>query len=251
MYKINEISKISGVTVRTLHHYDKIGLLVPSERNDSNYRLYNENDVSRLYQILIYKELELSLKDIKDILDKHNVNKEEILKSQKKMIIEKRDRLNQIIISIDETIENKGVCIMSKDKFKVFSYEDVKKHEEEYKKEVDEKYNESNAYNQSKSKTSKYSKNDWETITEEANNIYIKLSKLMDKEIDDEDVQKLVHEWREHISKYYYDCTIEMFRGLALMYVGDERFTKNIDKFGEGLAQFLSDAMNEYCDIYK
>ena len=248
MYKINEISKLTGVSVRMLHHYDKIGLLTPSKRTDSNYRVYNDNDISRLYQILLFKELEFPLQEIKQILDDKNFDKEEALKVQRNLILEKKKRLERILESIDDTIENLGGNSMNKNSFKAFDYEEVKKHQEKYKEETEKRYGKSDAYKESHEKTSKYTKNDWENITEEANEIYEELAKLMDKDPSDEKVQELIERKRNHITTYYYNCTIEIFRGLALMYVADERFTKNIDKYGEGLAQFLSDAMNIYCD---
>ena len=137
---------------------------------------------------------------------------------------------------------------MSKDNFKAFGYEEVKKHQEKYKEETEKRYGNSDAYKESQEKTSKYSKNDWENIMEEASGIYEELAKLREKDPSDNQVQDLVEQWRNHISTNFYNCTIEIFRGLALMYVADERFTKNIDKYGEGLAQFMSDAMNIYCD---
>lgn len=250
MYMINEISKLTGVSIRMLHHYDKIGLLVPSKRTDANYRIYSDEDVAKLYQILLFKELEFSLQEIKTILQDENFDKEKALKEQRNLIIKKKNRLEKIIESIDDTINNFGGNVMNKENFKAFDYEDIKKHEEKYKEETERKYGKTDAYKESKEKTSKYSKNDWENIMGEAESIYVELSKLMDKEPSDEQVQLLVEKWRNHITENFYNCTIEIFRGLALMYVADERFTKNIDKYGEGLAQFLSDAMNIYCDNY-
>lgn len=250
MYMINEISKLTGVSIRMLHHYDKIGLLVPSKRTDTNYRMYSDEDVAKLYQILLFKELEFSLQEIKTILQDENFDKEKALKEQRNLIIKKKNRLEKIIESIDDTINNFGGNVMNKENFKAFDYEDIKKHEEKYKEETERKYGKTDAYKESKEKTSKYSKNDWENIMGEAESIYVELSKLMDKEPSDEQVQLLVEKWRNHITENFYNCTIEIFRGLALMYVADERFTKNIDKYGEGLAQFLSDAMNIYCDNY-
>lgn len=248
MYMINEISKLTGVSVRMLHHYDKIGILVPSKRTDSNYRMYSEEDVARLYQILLFKELEFPLKEIKQILDDEYFDKEKALKVQRKLILEKKNRLEKIIESIDDTIINIGGKTMSKKDFKAFSYEEIKKHQDKYKEETEQKYGKSDAYKESKEKTSKYSKNDWENIMEEAGAIYENIAALMDKDPGDDRVQELVGKWRNHITTNFYNCTVEIFRGLALMYVADERFTKNIDKHGEGLAQFLSDAMNIYCD---
>lgn len=97
MYKINEVSKLTGVSIRMLHHYDKIGLLPPSKRTDSNYRLYNNDDISRLYQILLFKELEFPLQDIKQVLDDKEFNKEEVLKAQRNLIFEKKQRLERIL----------------------------------------------------------------------------------------------------------------------------------------------------------
>ena len=248
MYMINEISKLTGVSVRMLHHYDKIGLLVPSQRTNSNYRMYSEEDVARLYQILLFKELEFPLKEIKSILDDEEFDKEEALNIQRKLILEKKNRLEKIIESIDDTITNLGGENMSKKDFKAFSYDEIKKHQEKYKKETKEKYGKSDAYKESQEKTSKYSKNDWENIMGAADDIYEELANLMDKDPSDDKVQELVVKWRNHITTNFYNCTIDIFRGLALMYVADERFIKNIDKYGEGLAQFLSDAMNIYCD---
>ena len=248
MYMINEISKLTGVTIRMLHHYDKIGLLVPSKRNNSNYRVYSEEDVARLYQILLFKELEFTLKDIKRILDDEGFDREEALKVHKKLILEKKNRLEKIIESIDDTIRNIGGKTMSKKDFKAFSYDEIRNHQEKYKEETEQKYGKSDAYKESKEKTSKYSKNDWENIMEDAGVIYEELAKLMDRNPANDEVQVLVQKWRDYISNNFYNCTIEIFRGLALMYVADERFTNNIDKYGEGLAQFLSDAMNIYCN---
>ena len=248
MYKINEVSKLTGVSIRMLHHYDKIGLLSPSKRTDSNYRIYNDEDITRLYQILLFKELEFPLQEIKQILDDNEFNREEALKVQRNLIFEKKKRLERILESIDDTIENLGGETMSKNNFKAFNYEEVKKHQEKYKEETEKRYGNSDSYKESQEKTSKYSKNDWENIMEEASVIYEELSKLMDKDPSDEKVQELIEKWRNHITTNFYNCTVEIFRGLAFMYVGDERFTKNIDKYGEGLAQFMSDAMIIYCD---
>ena len=133
MYKINEVSKLTGVSIRMLHHYDKIRLLEPSKRTDSNYRMYNDDDIARLYQILLFKELEFPLQEIKQILDYKDFNRKEALKAQRNLIFKKKQRLERILESIDDTIENLGGETMSKDNFKAFGYEEVKKHQEKYK----------------------------------------------------------------------------------------------------------------------
>ena len=200
MYKINEVSKLTGVSIRMLHHYDKIGLLLPSKRTNSNYRMYNDDDIARLYQILLFKELEFPLQEIKQILDDEEFDKEEALKVQRNLIFEKKKRLERILESIDDTIENLGGKTMSKNNFKAFDYDEVKKHQEKYKEETKKRYGNSDAYKESQEKTSKYSKNDWENIMEEAGLIYEELAKLMDKDPSDEKVQELVQKWRNHIT---------------------------------------------------
>ena len=164
MYKINEVSKLTGVSIRMLHHYDKIRLLEPSKRTDSNYRMYNDDDIARLYQILLFKELEFPLQEIKQILDDKDFNRKEALKAQRNLIFKKKQRLERILESIDDTIENLGGETMSKDNFKAFGYEEVKKHQEKYKEETEKRYGNSDAYKESQEKTSKYSKNDWENM---------------------------------------------------------------------------------------
>lgn len=135
-----------------------------------------------------------------------------------------------------------------KEMFEGFSMKDVEACKEKYSKEAAEKYGSTKAYDECTKKTEKYKKDDWNKINEDANEIYRNIAKLMDRKADDKEVQLLVEKWRTHISKNFYDCTPEIFRGLADMYVQDERFTENIDKFGEGLAKFLSEAMIVYCN---
>lgn len=252
MYRVSEVFKLTGVSVRMLHHYDKIGLLVPSEKTESGYRMYSNDDISRLYQILIFKELDFPLTEIRKILDDVDFDREKALVNQRKMIEGKKKRLENILHSIDETILNlRGDGVVGKKIFKAFSYEEVKKHEEKYADETKNKYGKSDAYKESKEKTGKYTKDDWERVMSETGVIYSKLAQLIDKDVSDNEVQVLVQEWRDCISKNFYNCTVDIFRALALTYVADERFTKNIDKYGDGLAQFLSDAMNFYCDNKK
>ncbi len=248
MYMINEISKLTGVSIRMLHHYDKIGLLKPNKRAESNYRMYNEDDIERLYQVLIFKELDFSLQDIKKILDDEEFDKEKALIVHRKIILEKKLRLERILSSIDDTIENLGGNVMNKDNLKAFNYEEINKYQDEYKKEIEDKYGKTSAYEESKNKTSKYSKEDWKDIMEEADSIYKDLADVMNEEPGSDDVQLQIERWRNHINTNYYNCTIEIFRGLAAMYVADERFKKNIDKYKVGLAEFMSNAMEIYCD---
>lgn len=251
MYKVNEISKLTGVSIRMLHHYDKIGLLVPSEKTEKNYRLYSDEDIKKLYQILIFKELEFPLKEIKSILESSDFDRKEALKLQKDLMIKKKKRMDEIIQSINEVINNlEGDKKMSEKNFNVFNYKKVKEHQKKYEYETKAKYEKTNAYKECNEKTSNYSENDWKKICEEANYIYNELAKLMDRNPEDKEVQDLVEKWRNHITDNYYECTIDIFRGLGIMYVADNRFKKNIDKTKDELAEFLSKAIKIYCDKF-
>ncbi|MCG8482790.1 MAG: MerR family transcriptional regulator [Clostridia bacterium] len=234
---VNEVAKLAGISVRTLHHYDKVGLLRPKRKANSNYRLYDENDLERLWQILFFKELDFPLSKIKEIMNNPKFDKEQALESHKKLLLEKRKRLDNIITSIDETIKKGFEMSM----IKTFSNESY----EQYKEEAIEKYGD--MAKASYDRVSQYSKTQWKAIEEEAKEIYSGLAENMNKGAEDEIVQQLIAQWRNHITKYYYDCTIEIFKGLGQLYVTDERFTKNIDKTKEGLASFMKEAMDYYC----
>ncbi|WBW96807.1 MerR family transcriptional regulator [Oceanirhabdus sp. W0125-5] len=238
MITVNEVSKLAGISIRTLHYYDEIGLLKPQHKTNSKYRLYSGKDIEKLWQILFFKELDFPLCKIKEIINNPEFDKNEALKKHKKLLLEKRKRIDKIITSIDETIM-KGFEI---NMIKTFNNENFEKHKEE----AIEKYG--NTAKQSYKRTSKYSKTQWEEINEEANTIYIGLAQNMDKGASDETIQQLVDQWKNHITKYYYDCTLEIFKGLGQLYVEDERFTKNIDKTKKGLAYFMKEAMDYYCE---
>jgi len=250
LYKVKEVADLVGVSVRTLHYYDKIGLLKPESVNSSGYRFYNKDDLERLQQILFFKELDFSLQEINDILNSPSFDREHALSAHRDMLLEKKMRLEKIIISVEKTIRSiKGEIEMdNKDMFNGFDITDIEKHKEKYADEVKQKYGKTNAYKESQRKTSKYTKNDWDIIIKSQNEIYIKLADLMDKGIENEEVQKVVGEWRQHINNNFYTCSAEIFRGLAQMYIYDERFTNNIDKIKPGLATFLSESMEVYCD---
>ncbi|CBZ02797.1 MerR family transcriptional regulator [Clostridium botulinum] len=252
-YKIKEVADMAGISVRMLHHYDKIGLLKPESVSAAGYRLYSDENLDRLQQILFFKELNFSLQEIKIILGSPNFDKKEALKVHRQLLLEKKLRLEKIIQSVDKTINSmEGEFKMDKKEIlNVFNMTEIEEHQRKYSKEVKEKYGNTSAYKESNKKTSKYTKEDWSNIMKGWDKIYKKLASLMDKNPDDNEVQESVHQFREHISKNFYDCTPEIFRGLGELYVNDERFTDNIDKYKVGLSKFLREAINVYCDNIK
>lgn len=240
---ISEMAKLSGVTVRTLHYYDEIGLLVPSEViSETGYRYYDEEALVRLQQILFYKELDFSLKEIVEIMDAPEYNKEDALLKQRKLLILKRDRLDHLIKLISENLE--GEIKMS---FKEFDTKEIDLAKKQYAREVKERWGHSSAYEQSKKKTASYTKENWEMASTQMDNLMKQFAALRGECPTSEKVQKLVEEWKQYITDTWYDCTNEILAGLGQMYSADERFTKNIDKFGEGTARLMSEAIEIYC----
>lgn len=252
-YKVKDISNIVGVSIRTLHHYDDIGLLNPDFISESGYRLYTDKNLERLQQILFFRELDFSLDEIKNILDDPNFDRKLALKLHKSLLLKKRERLDSIIKTVEETIESiDGDKKMKKENmFRGFDMKEIEEHKKKYEEEVKNRWGETNSFKESEKRTSKYNKDDWQRITIEMDSIYKKLSDNMDKNISDPIIQDMIEAWRNHITNNFYNCDLEIFRGLAIMYVEDSRFTKNIDKYKTGLAKFLSDSMIYYCDNNK
>lgn len=243
MRAVNQVAKLAGISVRTLHYYDDIGLLEPTATTPAGYRQYSDNDLEKLWQIMFYKELDFPLEEIKRILGNPNYNKQDALKKHRQLLTQKKKRLEELIASIDKSIE-KGFDV---NMLKTFDMKDFEAHKKQYAEEAAQKYGD--AYIKSNEKTSKYSKEQWEIIMKEAQSIYEELADNMDKDVDSPIVQELIEKWRKHINQNYYECTLEIFKGLGEMYVADVRFTKNIDKTKVGLAAFIKKAIDYYCEV--
>jgi MerR family transcriptional regulator, thiopeptide resistance regulator len=242
---VGELSRISGVTVRTLHHYDEIGLVVPTQRTSANYRLYSDDDVLRLQQVLVFRELGMPLDEISGVLDDAvHANRAELLRRHRDALVEKRGKLDAMLAAVDHAIDvlEKGTQMMTSEDFaKMFDGFDPA----QYEAEAEQRWGNTDAYKESQRRTKSYGPREWQAIKDEAAAIHARLVELMrgGAAPTDARVQVAVEDHRLHISKWFYDCTKEIHRGLGQMYIGDPRFTKNIDKAGVGLAQFLSDAI--------
>ncbi len=246
--KTKEAAVLSGVSVRTLHHYDYTGLLKPSSYTENGYRLYSDSDLAKLQQILFFRELDFPLSEIAEILNSDGSERMEILKMQKKLLEMKMKRLAGIIKNIEQTIslESEGETMNGKDRFEAFSIKDIEEHRRKYSDEVKEKYGSTSAYLQSGRKTAGYSDKDWKDIMTKGNTILREMSELMSLAPDITEVQATVKKWQQHITDSYYDCSIEILSGLGDIYTADERFKKNIDKTADGLAEFMSRAIKVY-----
>ena len=240
--KISEVVKLSGVTVRTLHYYDEIGLLKPSKTTEAGYRMYSIEDLEKLQQILFFRELDFPLNEIKEIMVNPKYDKIEALNKHKELLIEKRKRIDGLVTLIDKTI--KGDNNMS---FKEFDNSKIEENKRKYSEEVKKRWGNTDAYKEYEKKTTSYDKNSWNTINEEMAKILKEFADNRDKDVNSDIVQSLVEKWRGYITLNFYNCTKEILSCLGLMYIGDERFKENIDKYGEGTSEFMAKAIEIYC----
>ncbi|MFZ3589727.1 MerR family transcriptional regulator [Bacillus sp. DJP31] len=246
--KVKEVADLVGISVRALHHYNDIGLLIPGELTSSGYRLYSDENLVTLQQILFFKELGLPLMKIKEMINSPSFDRLEAIDLQLKMLLEKRSRLDKMISTIDKTAKYmKGEIEMSnKVKFEGFDFS-----QNPYEKEARDSFGDE-AVNTSNAKIGKMSENEQKAMGEKMNAIYRKLADLRDGSHDSEEAQNAINDWYVFInSSFGYHYSLDAFKGLSKMYVDDERFTKNIDQFGEGLAKFMCDAMAVYSDTFK
>lgn len=242
-YSVSELAHQVGISVRTLHYYDEIGLLSPSEVSEAGYRYYDKASLSTLQQILFFKELGFPLKEISDILGNPAYNKKEALKDHKTLLQLKMKHLSSLIDLADKTM--KGGIAMEQSTTNNVDYEAMQK---KYAREAREKWGNTDAYKQSAERTGRYSKSDWAIINKESGEIMQGFADHRGGSPDCPALQALSKKQQDHITRYYYDCTLEILAGLGEMYVADERFTKNIDRFGEGTARCMRDALLYYCE---
>lgn len=242
---IKEFAKLTGVSVRTLHYYDEIGLLKPAFVDpNNNYRFYDEKNLERMQEILFYRELDFSLKSIIEILSSPNYNKEQALESQKYLLILKKQRLERLISAIDSAL--KGENTMNTEVFDNSEFECARK---KYADEARERWSNTVAYKESQQKTANYSESKYRELDKEMSRIFSLFAKCKadGMKATDNGVQELAGELQKFITDNYYNCTSEIFAGLGKMYSKDERFRENIDKHGAGTAEFISSAIEVYC----
>ena len=239
--KINEFAKLTGTTVRTLHYYDEIGLLKPSEVTEAGYRLYDDKALEVLQQILFFRELEFSLSEIKEIMKSPHYNKEEALIKQRELMIKKRSRMDELIQLLDHAIEGEQEM-----NFKAFETEEIDEMKKAYAKEVKTRWGKTEAYGQYKEKTAAHKSLDWKQIEHQCAAIFEAFSECRGMEPSCCEIQQLVRKWQDCITANFYHCTNEILKGLGQMYVYDERFKKNIDKYGAGTADLISKAIEIY-----
>ncbi|HUS28545.1 MAG TPA: MerR family transcriptional regulator [Kofleriaceae bacterium] len=246
-FTVGDLAKLTGITVRTLHHYDEIGLVRPSERSAAGYRLYSDADVHRLQQVLLFRELGLPLEDIASAIDSGRgvdpAKRAALLREHREALLAKRARLDAMVSAVDAALGTleKGHAMQPDDVKDMFDGFDPSQYEEEVK----ERWGNTDAYKESARRTKSYTKEQWQQLKDQAAEIYAALADLMRAgvAVTDARVQTLVEAHRAHIDRWFYPCSKELHKGLGAMYVADPRFAENLNKNGDGFAQYLSDAI--------
>jgi DNA-binding transcriptional MerR regulator len=247
MFTVKQLARMAGITPRTLHYYDEIGLLKPSRVGANGYRYYSEDALLRLQQILLYRELDMPLEDIKQIMGRRDFDVLSALQEHKQELGKRVMRLERLIATVDHTIDYlKGKKAMSeKQLFEVFSEEQ----QAEYEKEAMQMYD-PETVKASNRKWKSYSAAEKQRIGEEGNAIYQDLLKAMPKGAASPEVQACVERWRKHM-EYFWVPNDDQLLGLANLYNDDPRFKANFDKVHPDLAEFMRSAVSIYVEDRK
>lgn len=241
---IREFAKLTGVSVRTLHYYDEIGLLKPSFVDEQNgYRFYDERCLERMQEILFYRELDFPLKDIGEIMSSPDYDKQTALKEQRRLLTLKKERLERLITALDGAMKGENLSM------NIFDNSEYEAQCKQYAKEAKEKWGSTKAYKESAEKTKDYSKEKWSNVSEGMNTLMAEFAECRARgnAPESDEAQALVKKWQNYITENFYTCTKEILAGLGKMYIADERFKDNIDKHGKGTAEFMCQAIGAYC----
>ena len=241
-YSVSRVAGLAGVTVRTLHHYDEIGLLVPGERTAAGYRIYTDADLERLQQIRFYRELGFGLDEIATLLD--TADPREHFRRQHRLLTGRIKKLAEMVTAIEFAMEAQkvGVNLTPEERFEVFGDFEPDNHADE----AEERWGSTDAYAESQRRTSRYSKADWQRFRTESDDWGRRLAAVMEagQPATGSAAMDLAEEHRQQISRWFYECSYEIHTGLADMYVADPRFTATYEKIKPGMARFLNEAIH-------
>jgi DNA-binding transcriptional MerR regulator len=242
-YTVGELADLGRVSIRTLHHYDAVGLLAPSGRTGAGYRLYGREELERLQQILLYRELDFSLDAITRIMLDPTFDRRAALVAQREQLAARAGRMQAILAAIDAALDalKRGEPMNDAEMFEVFGDFDPK----QYQAEVEERWGDTDPYKESARRAARYTKDDWKQIKAEGDAVARELGDRLaaGAYLGDADVQALVERHRLQIDRWFYPCSIEMQVNLGDMYVADPRFSTTYDRYQPGLARFLRDAI--------
>uniref|UniRef100_UPI00331722C3 MerR family transcriptional regulator n=1 Tax=Micromonospora sp. NPDC126480 TaxID=3155312 RepID=UPI00331722C3 len=243
-YTVGQVAKAAGVTVRTLHHYDEIGLLSPSGRSSAGYRRYDDADLERLQLIRYYRELGFPLEEIAAILDDPASDPAEHLRRQHELLSARIGKLQEMVAAIEFAMEARkmNIPLTPEERFEVFGDFDPDEHAEE----AERRWGGTEAYRESTRRTAGYTKDDWLRNKAENEDWGRRFAEVMASgaPADSPAAMELAEEHRQLIGRWFYDCSYEIHTGLADMYVGDPRFTEYFEKIRPGMAAYLSEAIH-------
>lgn len=242
-YSVGQVAGFAGVTVRTLHHYDEIGLLAPGGRSHAGHRRYSDADLDRLQQILFYRELGFPLDEVATLLDDPDADPRAHLRRQHELLSGRIEKLQKMAAAVEHAMEahRMGINLTPEEKFEVFGDHDP----EQYEEEVRDRWGGTDAYRQSKERAASYTKEDWLRIQREGDELTRRFVALMEagEPADSEAAMDVAEDHRRWMSRNHYDCDHEMHTCIGEMYVSDERFTRSIDRARPGLAAYERDAI--------
>ena len=239
--RINEVAKLTGVSARTLQYYDEIGLLIPEKLNNG-YRDYSDENLDKLQKILFYRFLKFKLNDIKELLD-GDIDSLKILEQQRELILKEKENFEIILHNIEKTIKTyKGEQKMTiEEKFNGFKKEDLNKYEDQ----AIEKYGKETIEESKKRQSDKE-----DIVAEKFNSVFRSMVEYKQDglNIEEKEVQSKVEDLYNYMNKYAFDCSIEVFSYIGKGYSQNPEFKNNIDKFGEGIAEYISKAIEIFCN---
>ena len=241
-YSIGEAARRAGVSVRTLRHYDQIGLLRPSRVTQAGYRVYDEDALLRLEQILFFRELGFPLGEIGRLMQNPAYDAREAMRRQRALLLAQRRRLDAMIGRLDRAMQGQGPA-----ELEVFSMKEIEAMKAQYAEEARTRWGDTQAYAQSQAREAGYGKADWQRIQAGMDDLLRAFAQARDWPAQDARVQALVGQWQAYITDNFYACTDEILSGLGRMYVADERFTRHMDRFGEGTAACVARAIEVFC----
>jgi MerR family transcriptional regulator, thiopeptide resistance regulator len=243
-WTVGQVAERSGVTVRTLHHYDEIGLLRPSRRSASGYRLYTDEDLVRLQHVVVYRRLGFSLEDVTVLLDDPEADVAGHLRRQRAAVMSRLDELGELVTAIDRALEAEvsGIQLTPAEQRELFG----EGYKEEYQEEARERWGDTEAWRQSQQRTSQYTKADWQAMKAEMDDIHGRFvaARQAGEPADGPAAVDAAEAHRQHITRWFYDCPAEMHACISDMYVSDPRFTRTYEDIAPGLAQYVRDAVH-------
>jgi DNA-binding transcriptional MerR regulator len=247
---IGQVAALTGLSVRALHHYDAIDLVCPSHRSGAGYRLYTDDDLRRLQQVLLLRELGFGLDAVRDLIDAPADRKRKALLAQRTALEQQRRHADAVLRAVDATLQSLETDTSMNTQHLFDGYEQFQNGE--YTREAQQRWSDTDAWKISRQRTGGYSKEDWARISTEANAITAEFLAAMKRgdPADSQSATALAECHREHIERHFYPCSHSMHTNVASLYTNDERFNAQYEKHAAGLATYIEAAVRANADMH-